>query len=166
MVMMTKHIPDDDIDEDKPLSAREAAFVDAYIETRSMALSAKAVGVSQNAVYLYRKRAHVAKQIAVREKENANRADISNEWLITQIKDTALLAKSDKSWAAAIKGFETLAKINGMFEESKNSGISYNMMGNVIIAPDAEAAKKLLENPDVVDGDYEVLDFNIGEDNG
>lgn len=160
---MMDHIPDNE-DVNKPLSDKEAAFAVSWLETRSIAMAAKDVGISRNTAYEYKKRPHVAAEIAKLEAESVARACVTNEWLIEQIKETALLAKRAQNFNAALNGFKTLAQINGMFDEVDN-GVTYNMMGAVIIAKDSESAKKLLDNPNKpIDGEYEVLDFQIGEE--
>lgn len=149
----------------QPLTNIEKHMVDVFLSCHNETRTAEEIGRSRTWVKQKLKLDYIQAEIDTRQKDSANRADITNEWILNEIKETALLAKQDASWGAALKGFETLAKINGMFDESKNTGIQYNLMGNVIIAKDNESAQKLLDNPNGdIEGEYEVLDFQIGED--
>lgn len=164
---MTKQTPhnDKDINVRQPLTDIERQMVDVYLTCHNATRTAEVIGRSRTWVKARLNLDYIKQEIDTRQQDNANRADITNEWLLNEIKETALLAKKDMSWGAALKGFETLAKINGMFDETKNNGIQYNVMGSVIIAPNKESAQKLLDNPNKdIEGDYEVLNFEIGED--
>lgn len=149
----------------RALTNIEKHAVDVYLSTHSLTETAKEIGRSLTWVAAKVKQPHIKHEIDMAQKDSAMRAGITNEWLIEEIKDTALKAKKDASWNAALKGFELLGKINGMFDAVDNNGVTYNVMGSVILAPDETSAKKLLAQPDKpIEGEFEVLEFNIGEE--
>ena len=149
----------------RPLSDKEKRVVDAVLSTKSKTEAAASIDVPYSGLLNILKRPHVKREISSRQDDSANRADITNEWLINEIKDIALEARSDKQFGASLKGLEMLCKIKGMFDEADNNGITYNVMGSVILAPDDDAAKRLLANPEQpIEGEYEVMNFNVGDD--
>lgn len=143
----------------------EQAFINAYLQTHSVKEAAKMVGRSYNWATKIFNREDIMEEISQRQLDSANRADITNEWLIEEIKEVAMAAKGDGSWNAALNGLKMLGEIKGLFDKRDMNGITYNMMGSVILAPSEDAAKKLLANPDAdIEGEYEVMQFNIGEE--
>ena len=146
-------------------SDEEKAFIDAYLSTHKIKEAAKMAGRGLKWAYARMDEERIINEIDKRQAENAEKANINNEWILKQVKAVVEKAQKDASWSAALKGLEMLGKVTGLFDNAQSDGVSYNIMGNVIVAKDAETAQKLIENPQSKDleGEYEILTFDIGE---
>ena len=149
----------------QPLTNVEKHMVDVFLSCHNETRTAEVVGRSRTWVKQRLKQPYIVAEIDQRQLDSANRADITNEWLLMETQDVIAKAKKDASWNAALKGIEMLMKVKGMFEEVENNGITYNVMGSVVLAPDEQAAQRLVNNPEQpIDADYEVMQFNVGDD--
>lgn len=159
---MFEHLPENDQD----LNSHETGFVEHYLKCRSVKESAEYVGRSAGWGSKTINKPHIKEMIREHEKDSLNRAGITNEWLMLEMKDIAMLAKQEGSYSAAISGIKTLMEIQGMLDkDNREDGTTYNIMGSVIIAPDEKSAQRLLDNPNGdIEGDYKVLNFDIGDD--
>lgn len=104
--------------QERPLTAREAAFVDAYLQCGNAAEAARragySVGSAKQAGHRVLRRAKVTAEVTLRGDLKATSSDLTQEWIEGELKRLAQEGERDSD---KIQALRLLGKQRGMFVE-------------------------------------------------
>lgn len=95
----------------------------------------------------------VMEYIEAGEYEALKKAEITAEWILSETRDIAMLAKDEGNYSAALKGVEMLGKNKKMWTDVQEHKFEVQQMGRVMIA-----------DPNDIDGEAIELEFNVGQE--
>ena len=103
------------------LTAKQQRFVEEYLIDLNATQAAIRAGYSEKTAYSIGqenlKKPEIADEIEKRQEKIGEDNGITVEWLLGEMKDTYIQAKSVGEFAAANKSLEMLGKHKGMFKE-------------------------------------------------
>lgn len=103
------------------LTAKQQRFVEEYLIDLNATQAAIRAGYSEKTAYSIGqenlKKPEIAEEIEKRQEKIGEDNGITVEWLLGEMKDTYIQAKSVGEFAAANKSLEMLGKHKGMFKD-------------------------------------------------
>jgi phage terminase small subunit len=105
----------------RPLTAKQTAFIDAYLVTRNAAESVRTAGYQSKRPdalgYQLLRVGRVQREIRARQTALVRRTEVDAEWVLHRLAQTYALATEAKQYTAANRSLELVGRTIGMFDQ-------------------------------------------------